>query len=74
MELQAAASRKRMMTPERIEREQVKLDTRIAQYLEAMGTADPEESQGECIGGGGRVCTERADLQPQASNKHPRGA
>lgn len=42
--LQAVASRKRVMTPERIEREQAKLDARIAEYLKAMDAADAEES------------------------------
>ena len=42
--LQAVASRKRVMTPERIERERAKLDARITEYLKAMEAADAEES------------------------------
>jgi transposase len=41
--LQAVASRKQVLTPERIARVQAALDARIADYLSAMNTADTNE-------------------------------
>jgi transposase len=40
--LQAVASRKQVMTPERLAREQAAIDKRIAAYLAALQTADAE--------------------------------
>lgn len=42
--LQAVASRKRVMTPERVAKEQAKLESRIAAYLEALDAGDAEAS------------------------------
>lgn len=71
--LQAVASRKRVITPERITRAQAAIDARIADYLAAMDHTDPQEQEpdqpasGEVEAALKRLREEHAQLQVLAA-------
>lgn len=83
----AAASRRQVMTPKRIERECAKLDERIAEYLSALDQADATEAAlaadrlsvvadtGYSNGAHGKACEEAGITTrvPRAHTVNPKG-
>ena len=74
----AVASRKRVMTPKRVEQEQTRVEARIAAYLQAMDEADEEEAEPSAAPQDVRAALEalksrRSELQALASQMADEG-